>query len=128
MKLLTSEWVKKADSDFATANREIRVRKAPNFDAVCFHAQQCAEKYLKALLQEMNLPFARTHHLTALLDILISAIPSLELLRPQLQNLNAYSVSIRYPGESADKKAAKEALSLALMIRGEVRRNLRLRC
>jgi HEPN domain-containing protein len=50
MKPLTSEWVEKAEGDFATAKREIRVRKTPNFDAVCFHAQQCAEKYLKALL------------------------------------------------------------------------------
>jgi len=50
MKPLTSEWVEKAEGDLATAKREIRVRKAPNFDAVCFHAQQCAEKYLKALL------------------------------------------------------------------------------
>jgi HEPN domain-containing protein len=55
MKPLTSEWVEKAEWDFATANREIRVRKSPNFDAVCFHAQQCAEKYLKALLQEADL-------------------------------------------------------------------------
>ena len=44
MKPLTGEWVEKAEGDFATASREIRVRKAPNFDAVCFHAQQCAEK------------------------------------------------------------------------------------
>jgi HEPN domain-containing protein len=49
MKPLTSEWVEKAEGDFATAGREIRVRKTPNFDAVCFHAHQCAEKYLKAI-------------------------------------------------------------------------------
>jgi HEPN domain-containing protein len=127
MKPLTSEWIEKAEGDFATAGREIRVRNTPNFDAVCFHAQQCAEKYLKALLQEANLPFGKTHHLTALLDILVAAIPSLELLRPQLQSLNAYSVSIRYPGESADKTAAKEALSLSTAIRAEARKTLRLR-
>lgn len=127
MKPLTSEWVDKAEGDFATASREIRVRKAPNFDAVCFHAQQCAEKYLKALLQEANLQFGKTHHLIALLDILVSVIPSWEFLRPQLQDLNAYSVSIRYPGESADKTAAKEALSLSTTIRAEARKTLSLR-
>ncbi len=52
MKPLTREWVDKAEGDRSTAQRELRVRKSPNFDAVCFHAQQCAEKYLKALLQE----------------------------------------------------------------------------
>jgi HEPN domain-containing protein len=35
--------------DFATVEREVRARKNPNYDGVCFHAQQCAEKYLKAL-------------------------------------------------------------------------------
>jgi HEPN domain-containing protein len=50
MKPLTREWIDKAEGDFATARREIRIRKAPNYDAVCFHAQQCVEKYLKARL------------------------------------------------------------------------------
>jgi HEPN domain-containing protein len=40
--------VTKAEGDFLTAGRELRARKSPNYDAVCFHAQQCAEKYLKA--------------------------------------------------------------------------------
>jgi HEPN domain-containing protein len=127
MKPLTSEWIEKAEGDFATASREIRVRKSPNFDAVCFHAQQCAEKYLKALLQEADLPFGKTHHLIALLDLLVSVIPSWELKRTQLQYLNAYSVSIRYPGETADKAVAKEALSLAATVREQARKTLRLR-
>ena len=126
MKPLTSEWIEKAEGDFATANREIRVRKSPNFDAVCFHAQQCAEKCLKALLQEADLPFGKTHHLISLLDLLLSASPSWELFRPHLQNLNAYSVSIRYPGESADKVVARDALKLAKKIRGEARKALAL--
>lgn len=127
MKPLTGEWIEKAEGDFATASREIRVRNAPNFDAVCFHAQQCAGKYLKALLQEVNVPFGKTHHLISLLELLVPLMPSWELLRPQLQNLNAYSVSIRYPGESADKTAAKEALSLSTTIRAEARKTLGLR-
>jgi HEPN domain-containing protein len=52
MKTLTREWIDKAEGDFATASREIRVRKAPNHDAVCFHAQQGTEKYRKAVLQK----------------------------------------------------------------------------
>ncbi len=52
MKPVTAEWVEKAEGDFATAGRELRAAPAPNFDAACFHAQQCAEKYLKACLIE----------------------------------------------------------------------------
>jgi HEPN domain-containing protein len=126
MKPLTGEWVEKAEGDLATAKREIRVRKAPNFDAVCFHAQQCAEKYLKALLQEAEIPFGKTHHLIVLLDLLLRDSSTWELFRPQLQSLNAYSVSIRYPGETADRTAAREALDLSIAIRNEARRILRL--
>src|SRR5512137_1547975 len=97
MKPLTCEWVAKAEGDFATASREIRIRKSPNYDAVCFHAQQCAEKYIKALLQEAEVPFGKTHHLVALLELLLTVEQSWELLRPQMQSLNAYSVSVRYP-------------------------------
>ena len=40
--------------------------------------------------------------------------------------LNAYSVSIRYPGETADKAAAQEASNLATIIRKEARKRLAL--
>jgi hypothetical protein len=39
---MTHEWVAKAEGDFTTMERESRARKAPNYDAICFHAQQCA--------------------------------------------------------------------------------------
>lgn len=48
MKPLTAEWVAKAEGDLASANRELRARTHRNYDAACFHAQQCAETYLKA--------------------------------------------------------------------------------
>ncbi|MEG3864862.1 MULTISPECIES: HEPN domain-containing protein [unclassified Microcoleus] len=50
MNPLTVEWVDKAEGDFTTALRELRARKSPNYDAACFHAQQCVEKYLMLLL------------------------------------------------------------------------------
>ena len=52
MKPLTTEWVSKAEGDFAIVERETRARKNPSHDGVCFHAQPCAEKYLKARLYE----------------------------------------------------------------------------
>jgi HEPN domain-containing protein len=50
-----AEWVSKAEGDFITAGRELRARKTPNYDAVCFHSQQSAEKYLKVILQANNI-------------------------------------------------------------------------
>ena len=68
MNPLTQEWVDKAEGDFATAKREFSAAVDPNFDAVCFHSQQCAEKYFKACLHEAKVEFPRTHDLLALMD------------------------------------------------------------
>ena len=69
MKPITQEWVNKAEGDFGTAQRENLVQEMPNYDAVCFHSQQCTEKYLKARLQEENIAFGKTHDLSRLLDL-----------------------------------------------------------
>ncbi len=50
MKPQTAEWMEKAEGDWNAANQLNRVRKDPNYDGVCFHCQQSAEKYLKARL------------------------------------------------------------------------------
>ena len=52
MKPETVEWASKADADLDTAKREAAVVESPNYDAVSFHSQQCAEKYLKAVMVE----------------------------------------------------------------------------
>ncbi len=106
----------------ATAKRELRARSAPNYDAACFHAQQCAEKHLKALLQEEAIPFGKTHNLSLLLDLLQERHPTLELHRPALAILNAYAVEYRYPGESADKDVARQAVRLAEELKAAVLR------
>jgi HEPN domain-containing protein len=124
MKPLTREWIDKAEGDFATARREIRVRQAPNYDAVCFHAQQCVEKYLKARLQEAELSFGRTHDLAALLNLLLSLEPSWESFRPHLRMLTTFAVGVRYPGESADTAMAREALMLCRDMRRHIRLSL----
>ncbi len=59
MNLLTQEWVNKAESDFRIATREIQVTQDPSYDGVCFHAQQCVEKYLKGYLQELGTAFPK---------------------------------------------------------------------
>jgi HEPN domain-containing protein len=86
--------------------RELRARKDPNYDDGCFHAQQCIEKYLKALLQENGIPFPKTHQLEKLVD-LMSPDPAWLTIRARLVPLNSYAVNFRYPGHSADKPKLK---------------------
>lgn len=109
MKPLTAEWVAKAEGDFATMEREARVSESPNFEAVCFHAQQCAEKYLKARLCEAGVAFGKVHDLVALLDWVLDVEPSWEGYREDLAYLSAFAVTVRYPGDSADYGCALDA-------------------
>ncbi|MBM4020497.1 MAG: HEPN domain-containing protein [Planctomycetes bacterium] len=127
MNPLTREWVEKAEADMATAARELRVRKSPNYDAVCFHAQQCAEKYMKAVLHAAAIPFARTHNLAALLHLALDLEPSWEMMRPDLQGLTAMAVGFRYPGRAADKAAARHAVAAARNVRARARLHLGLK-
>jgi HEPN domain-containing protein len=46
---LIKNWIAKAESDLKTAEDELSTEK-PATDTICFHAQQCVEKYLKAYL------------------------------------------------------------------------------
>jgi len=100
---LTKEWVDKAEGDFASLVREIRARKSPIHDSACFQAQQCAEKYLKARLNESSVAYSRTHDLLALLALTLSIEPSWTTLAPNLAALNPYGVRFRYPGDWADR-------------------------
>ena len=124
MKPITQEWVNKAEGDFATAQRELQVQQAPNYDAVCFHSQQCAEKYLKACLQEAAIAFSKTHDLTALLNQLIALEPSLETMRPILDALTTYAIEFRYPGASANQMLANQAFHDCYEVRQIIRQHL----
>ncbi len=52
MKPETLDWINKAEADWRTMLRESEVSVDPSLDTVCFHSQQCIEKYLKARLVE----------------------------------------------------------------------------
>ena len=124
MNALTAEWVEKAEGDFATAGREARARKQPNYDAVCFHAQQAAEKFLKAYLQEHGVLVPRTHSLIELLELVLTFDPGGELQRSNLILLDRYAVRYRYPGDSADRKEARQAWATIRAVRAFARQRL----
>jgi HEPN domain-containing protein len=102
----------------------VRARRHPNYDAAGFHAQQMAEKYFKAFLQEHGITFPRTHDLIELLELCLPIDFSFELQRPASLRLNRYAIRYRYPGESADKEEARQAFRLAKDVRKFFRQRL----
>src|SRR5256885_3466905 len=110
MKRLTREWIAKAEGDYHSCLREARARAHPNYDSACFHAQQCAEKCLKARMQEAGLTIPKTHNLEDLLNRLLPIEPQWIALKQSLVQLTNYAVVFRYPGLSASKADVKKAL------------------
>jgi HEPN domain-containing protein len=127
MKLPTAEWIAKAEGDFLTAGRELRARKSPNYDAVCFHAQQCAEKYLKAVLQKNERNIPKIHNLIELMLLCEEIDSSFEMLRADLVTMERYSVRVRYPGKFAEKDEAQAAYAATGTTRKFIRQKLGLK-
>jgi HEPN domain-containing protein len=121
---LALEWLVKADADFVTANRELRARKMPNYDAACFHAQQCVEKLLKSIMIHEGLVPPKSHDLSYLLSLTLPQRPMWEVFRKDFQLLSAYAVEYRYPGESATKEMAREALRCCSKFREQFDREI----
>lgn len=120
MKKATREWVRKAEADYRGA-RSLARQTPPLHDLVCFHCQQSAEKYLKAVLEELALSIAKTHDLDKLLTVLQSHHPQLVSLRRGLRFLTDFAVDNRYPGNNARRREAVAALHWAGKVRAAAR-------
>lgn len=126
MQTLTTAWALKAEADLETARRELHVEENPNYDAVCFHAQQSALKYLKARLLKSDIPFPSTTHLVVLLELSMNEEPDWEEFRPHLRSLNHLAAQLEDPECTPDGPTAAEAFSLAKAFRDRVRASLEL--
>ncbi len=111
MKAGTLEWIAKAEEDFAAADWLGRA-PAASPAAIGFHCQQCAEKYLKAILLELGLTFARTHDLTLLGNAATGVHPQIGSILNDLQVLQPFSVQARYPGMPVTQQDAQDALNV----------------
>lgn len=123
MQAITQQWVSKAEGDWVSMNREGQAQNPPNHDLICYLAQQCAEKYLKARLQEANLCFPKTHNLPALPALVIPADSTWNMLQVALTKLDDYGVEFRYPGRDATTMDAQDAQQFCRIVREAARRS-----
>jgi HEPN domain-containing protein len=119
------EWIAKAENDLLTAAHTLTLGADCPTDTVCFHAQQCVEKYIKALLVFRATPFPKTHDIRVLRTYLPAK------LRPKVDSkvqdrLTEYATVMRYPGPGPDipLTEARKAVAIARRVRKEVRKHL----
>jgi HEPN domain-containing protein len=118
------EWLTKADNDLTTAAHTLKLGASCPTDTVCFHAQQCIEKHLKAILVLEAIDFPKTHDIETLNALIPPALRP--TLSPEEQGqLTEYAVGTRYPGwEEIPLAAARHAVAVARRVRKEIRRRL----
>ena len=115
---VVAEWVKKAEEDYKAASALL---PAETPYVICFHTQQCIEKYLKAFLIMCGETPPQTHNLIRLNNIASKYDNSLDDIYSLLEELNPYSVPIRYPGIVITQEDAKTAIRIMNNIREKLR-------
>ncbi len=114
-------WVEKAEHDLLVIRNNLSADEVP-WDMVCFHAQQAAEKLLKAFLVHGGLLPPRTHDLVALLGECVELEAALGGLEDDCKLLTTYAAETRYPDDfyEPDEKEARRAHEAALSIRSAI--------
>ncbi|MCS7274114.1 MAG: HEPN domain-containing protein [Candidatus Bipolaricaulota bacterium] len=109
-------WQEAGQRDLAMAERLL---KSKFYEGTAFHAQQAAEKFLKALLVKYRIEF-RTHSCAAMLKKLHKKLPVEKRLLTLARKLDVHYSDARYPNsvggspqEFYDEAIAQELLDAA---------------
>jgi HEPN domain-containing protein len=96
-------------------------------NAIAFHSQQAAEKYLKAFLVWHQVAFPKTHDLEEILDVVETIDAGLAASLRDVIILTPYGVELRYPGDRPDATpdTAREAVELARKVKDAVASRLK---
>ncbi len=117
----TKEWLVHADEDLRLAKHALKLKSSCPYKLIAYHAQQCAEKYLKAYLVFRNIDFPYTHNISHLLEL----CPDLAEQAKDLQEakvLTPYAITARYPGKGkVIKRNALQAIKIADNVRRVIR-------
>lgn len=117
------KWVQFADEDLRLAEHALGLASGCPYRLIAYHAQQCAEKYIKAFLVFSDIDFPYTHNMRRLMqlcgDDIFQALHDADALTP-------FAVTTRYPGldDEVSKSEALSAIALAKKVRQHIARIL----
>jgi len=123
---LVRQWLTKAERDLGLASYLLE-KESPYVEAIGFHSQQAAEKFIKAYLVWRQVEFPKTHDLDKLLDLVASQDNRIAESLRDIGILTDYSVEIRYPGQAPEMsfEEARSAVELAAKARGAITNSLK---
>ena len=125
MNPLTLEKVRKAESSYLVIKAAQQISAPDLHDPICFHAQQCIEKYLKAWLQEANIRPPRTHELNVLLHLIVPAHPEWGAWQTDFAKFKPHAVDARYEIFMTEADA-EHAVRVCTEVRAAIRAVLQL--
>ena len=116
------QWTAYADEDLRLAEHALKIGDEAPFRLIAYHAQQCAEKYLKSYLVMRAADFPFTHNIARLLELCSRSGLQVEAIR-NAEELTPYAITTRYPGEEEEvsKDEAASAIGIARNVRQLVR-------
>jgi HEPN domain-containing protein len=116
------QWAAHADDDLRVAEHTLTLPDDCPYRLVAYHAQQCAEKYLKAYLVLRGVDFPFTHNLARLLELCSEQSAWGEQLK-DVEELTPFAITARYPGndEPVSEADARRTVDIAKRARAHVR-------
>ena len=116
-----SAWLRKAEHDLLNIENNLAAKDIP-WDTVCFHAQQAAEKVLKAFLVSRGCDLSKTHDLVALLTRCVECDAGLTPLESDCRKLTSYGVAARYPDDLFEPGEAdgRDVVAAAYRVRTKI--------
>lgn len=120
------QWMIYGDEDLRLARHTLTLLSGCPYRLIAYHAQQCAEKYLKAYLVYHRIDFPYTHNISRLLELCEENSRWLGRIY-EAEELTAFAITARYPGEDerVTKKEALRAVDIATKVRQTVRKTLK---
>jgi len=120
-----SQWLTYGDEDLSLARHALTLSTAVPYRLIAYHAQQCAEKHLKAFLVFKNVDFPYTHNISILMEICAEKAEWPTSLQ-DAEELTAFAITARYPGENEEVtlEDALRAIDLGSRVKDSVREAL----
>lgn len=120
------QWLKKANSDLQAA-KLLCTGELEDYFTGGFHAQQAAEKYIKAFLVRHQVEFPKTHDIGRLRQLVASRDAALAERLEKADVLTPYGVDMRYPEEFevVSQKRAECAVAVAEQVKEEILTSLK---